>query len=238
MYSYKKWFVTAVTASWLIAQLGCSDNPASSQATSGSVKISVKGINTGSAASVSKINALTTTITSARLVIKKIKFESTLGDSADFKFRQPFVQDLVVGSKLHEIETVQVPFGSYKESKIKVDGLKAEDGAVFTQNPELQNLSVMVQGFLNGDQNESFVFTSELDEEQEREFATPLVLDQNNPATNIVLTIDMDSWFVDKNGAALDPRMESNRSKIEENIKNSIDVFEDENDDGEKDDDN
>jgi hypothetical protein len=41
---------------------------------------------------------------------------------------------------------------------------------------------------------------------------------------------------LDTNGNPLDPRSASNKSIIEENIKNSIDIFEDEDDDGEEDD--
>ena len=36
--------------------------------------------------------------------------------------------------------------------------------------PELQDRSIVVKGYLNGDPNQSFFFTSDLDEEQEREF--------------------------------------------------------------------
>jgi hypothetical protein len=176
------------------------------------------------------------TITSARVVIEEIEFESSLGDTFDFELEQPFVQDLIMGSILNEIETIEVPFGSYKESEIEIDELDPEDGAVYSQNPELQGRSIVVKGYLNGDPNNTFMFTSDLEEEQEREFEPPLVLNESEPSTSIVLAIDMGMWLVDGDGNLLDPSFESNRSMIEGNIKASIDVFEDEDDDGEEDD--
>jgi hypothetical protein len=140
-----------------------------------------------------------------------------------------------VGSILHEIQTVHVPFGSYSESEIKIDELDEEDGPAYFQTPELRNKSVIVTGYVNGDPNEMFIFASDISAEQEREFDPPLILDENSPSTNVVLTIDMDMWFVDGNSNVLDPRDPNNKSIIEENIKNSIGIFEDEDGDGEDD---
>ncbi len=218
----------------LAVHFGCSKSPTSSTPTSASVKISIKTVN-GTPTPLNKGQAFVT-ITSARVVIEKIKFESIVNDTLDFRFRQPFVQDLMVGSDVHVIETIEVPFGIYKESEIEIDDLEPEDGDAYIQNPELQDLSIRIEGFLNDNPNETFVFTSDLSEEQEREFNPPLVLDENSPSTNIVLTINMDTWFVDGNGNLLDPRSPGNKSIIENNIKDSLEVFEDKDDDGERDD--
>ncbi|RMD93031.1 MAG: hypothetical protein D6813_04825, partial [Calditrichaeota bacterium] len=215
------------------------DNPTSSNTKIGSVKIVIR---TSTASAAKSLNASQNvksgiaTITSARVVIEKIKFQSSIDDTLDFRFRQSFIQDLTVGSNVHVIETVQVPFGSYKESEIEIDDLDPEDGAVYTQNPELQDLSILVKGFVNDDPNQNFIFTSDLSEEQEKEFNPPLVLDENSPSTNVVLFINMEQWFVDQNGNPLDPRSPANKEIIEDNIKASIDVFEDHDDDGKRDD--
>ena len=129
------------------------------------------------------------------------------------------------------------PTGIYEEMEIEIDKLDEEDGAVFTQNPELQYLSIRVEGFLHDDTANTFVFTSDLSAEQETEFEPPLVIDETTPSTNVVLTIDMGMWFVDNNNNPVDPRLEDNRSIIESNIKASIKVFEDDDDDGERDED-
>ena len=225
--------------SWLLSaalfmlHIGCS-SPTSSP-TEGRIKISVKGVANTAANSLSK-SASVVTITSARVVIEEIEFESSIEDSIDFELEEPFVQDLAVDSSLHEIATVQVPFGIYEEMEIEIGKLDEEDGAVFTQNPELQNLSIRVEGLLNGDPTNPFVFTSDLSAEQKREFEPPLIIDETTPSTNVVLTIDLATWFVDNNNNPLDPTLAENRSLIERNIKASIQVFEDEDDDGEDDD--
>lgn len=225
---------------FFVSQISCSDSPSSSTPTAGTIKISIKAVNNGTPSSLSKFMGQSfgpVTITSARVVIDEVEFESSLGDTLDFEFNQPFVQDLIVGSDAHVIDTIEVPFGTYKESEIEIDDLDPEDGEVYLQNPDLQDKSILVEGFLNDNPNDTFVFTSDLSEEQEQEFEPPLVLDENSPSTNIVLTLNMDMWFVDGNGNPLDPRLPDNKSIIENNIKDSIEVFEDKDDDGEEDDD-
>ena len=227
----------AVIAMLLIFQLGCDNYSTSPTPVSGLLKISVKSVYSGAFNKISAKSITSVTISSAQVVIDKIELESDLGDSLDFEFEEPFVQDLALDTNVHEIQTVQVPFGTYKESEIKIDELEEEDSTAFAQNPELQNLSILVKGFIDGDTSQTFVFSSDLNAEQEREFDPPLVLDENSPSTNIVLIINLDTWFVDEDGDPLDPRSPNNRETIEENIENSIDIFEDEDNDGEDDDD-
>lgn len=237
MMFFKKFGIYSLTA-MILFLFGCSSNPASPSA-DGSVKLSIKAIQSTGAQqnNLPKVTAGNVTITSARVVIAEIELKSSVGDSLDFELEEPFVKDLVVGSTLHEIETIQVPPGSFKELEIELDELKAEHGSAFTANPKLQNHSILIKGYLNDTPSDTFEFTSDLEEEQEQEFEPPIVLDDSSTSTNIVLTINMDTWFVDENGNFIDPRAPENKSAIEENIKNSIDVFEDKNDDGEKDDD-
>jgi len=233
MKSLAKILILLSTTIFLL-QIACSKSPTSSVSAEGSIKFSIKSVSNSAANKFNKaVNSVT--ITSARVVIKEIEFESSVEDSVDFEFEEPFVQDLVVDTSLHEIGTVQVPFGTYKELEIEIDKLKEKDGTAFTQNPELQNLSIRVEGYLNGDPNSTFVFTSDLEAEQEREFSPPLVIDENSPSTNVVLTINMGMWFVDSNNNPLDPTLSENRSRIEKNIKNSLKVFKDEDDDGKED---
>jgi len=219
----------------LLVQVSCSNSPTSPVPTHGLIKISIKSVANTNSNSLNK-SASFVTLTSVRVVIEEVEFENSLGDSLDFELEEPFVRDLLVGSNIQEIETIQVPFGSYKEMEIEIDELGPDDGAVYSENPQLQDISIYVEGFLSGDPAQTFVFTTDLEEEQEEEFDPPLVLDENSLSTNVVLTINMDLWFIDENDNFLDPRSPANKSKIEGNIKNSIDAFEDDDDDGEKDD--
>lgn len=230
----------AVIAMVMLIQLGCEDYSSTPDPipVAGTVKISVKSIYSGAfnkGAGNSPVESVT--ITSAQLVIDEIEFESDGGDSLDFEFEEPFIQDLSLDTNLHEIQTVQVPFGTYEESEIEIDELTEKDSLLYVQNPELQDRSILVKGFIDDDTTQAFAFSSDLTASQEREFDPPLVIDENSPSTNIVLIINLDTWFVDDDGDPLDPRSSGNRETIEENIKNSIDVFEDEDDDGEDDDD-
>lgn len=214
--------------SFLMFQMSCSSNPASSDATTGTVKISVKS----SGSPLNKSSSVIS-ITSARVVIEKIRFDSVINDTLDFRFPQPFVQDLLSTTQLQQIETVQVPFGTYKKSRIEIHELQPEDGLVYSQNPDLQDRSILIQGTFDG---VPFAFTSDFSEEQEREFQPPLVLDENFPSTNIVLFLNLNDWFVDESGNILNPLSSNNKSEIEKSIKDSIEIFEDDDDNGEPDD--
>ena len=165
------WFLSA--ASWML-YLGCS-SPTSSVPTEGLVKISVKSLAPGSSKSLRK-SAEPVTITNARIVIAEIEFENTVKDSVDFELEDPFVRNLAVDTSLHEIATVELPFGSYKEMEVQVDELEAKDSTAFAQNPQLQHLSIRVEGFVGTNSADTFVFTSDLSAEQEREFDPPLVV--------------------------------------------------------------
>lgn len=226
-----------VSAMLLLTLFSCNDNPASPPPDAGTIKISVKSVYSGALNKSAGNTTASVTISSAQLVIDKIELKSDVDDSLDFEFEEPFVQDLALDTNVHEIQTVQVPFGTYEESEIKIDELEAEDSAAYAQNPELQDRSILVKGFVDGDTSQTFVFSSDLSAEQEREFDPPLVLNENSPSTNLVLIINLDTWFVDDDGDPLDPRSHGNKEIIEDNIKKSIDIFEDEDDDGEDDDD-
>ncbi|MCG8608315.1 hypothetical protein MJD09_25435, partial [bacterium] len=163
------WLLGAV---WVGFSIGC-DSPLFPVPTEGSIKFSIRGINSTPLGSLGKSTS-TVTITSARIVIDEIELESSHEDSIDFEFEEPFVQDLVVGTDLHEISTINVPFGVYEEVEIEIDELDDEESSAYQQNAELRNLSIRVEGFLDNDKNNMFVFKSDFSEEQEREFDPPL----------------------------------------------------------------
>lgn len=172
---------------------------------------------------------------SMSLVDVLAKPNATYEDSIGFTLNMPFVQDLV-GDSMYVIAVVDLPIGTYEEMEIEIDELESEDGAAYAQNPNLQDLSIYVAGYVNGDTTQKFIFVSDLSEEQEKEFDLPLVIDAASPDTNVVLTIDTSMWFVDDDGNFIDPRLPGNQRVIEKNIKKSIEMYEDENDDGEDDD--
>lgn len=219
-------------AAFLVSHLSCigSNSFSPSADSSGNLKISIKssGLNR-----LSKSAAIIT-ITRAQIVIHEIELETDVRDSMDFEFEQPFVQDLTIDTTVQQITTVDVPPGTYDEMEIDIAALTARDSVVYAQNPDLQDLSIRIEGTVHSDSLTAFVFTSDLNVEQETEFNPPLVL-TDSVATNVVINVDMNLWFADGNGGMLDPRDPANQRRIEKNIKNSFRVFEDRDDDGEDD---
>jgi hypothetical protein len=228
---------------------GCGKDPASS--TAGSMKLSIRAMSAQSQAGPGSLSkpmvrfsasdasapVQQVTITSAKVVLSEIEVESANGDSMDFMSNTPLVVNLDLTGGITNIGTVMLPFGTYDELELEIERLKPTDGAVYTANPDLQNLSVSVQGYVNGDTTAVFTFTSALYAEQEQEFSPPLVVDATSPQVNLMLTIDTRTWFSDGAGNFLDPRVGQNQYAIEGNIKASIYAFEDDNDNGEPDDD-
>ncbi len=214
---------------------GCGKNPQSSNP--GSVKLSIRVMSAMASPKISIPQAQQITITAAKVVLDEIELESTNGDSLDFESDSPLAVNLNLAGAMTVLDSVSLPFGTYNELELEIHKLESEDGAVYNANPDLQERSLYVRGYVDGDTNAVFVFTSDLEVEQEQEFSPPLVIDQNSPNTNVVLTIDTSMWFSDGAGGYLDPRVGQNQDAIERNIKASINAFEDEDDDGEDDDD-
>jgi len=215
---------------------GCSgtNSPFSSGEDVGTVTLSILARGAGVSDSATKLAAAdSVTVTSARVVIEKVELESVENSALDFKLSEPFVQDLVTITTLQDIQTLQIPFGMYDELKVEVDDLDPQDGAVYTQNPELQDLSILVKGVRNG--SEPFEFSSDISLHVKVKFDPPIEINESTLNTNIVLGIDLNAWFLDDQGNFLDPTLPGNKARIEANIRNSFHAFEDRNRDGKQD---
>jgi len=227
------WVVLALSFSLT----GCGKDPIASNG--GTMKLSIKAASGGLGKSAGS-QAQQITITSARVVLGEIEIETTNEDSMGFESEVPLVVNLNLTGAMTDLGTVSVPFGIYEEIELEIDKLESEDSLAYRANPDLQERSIYVKGYVDGDTNAVFILTSDLDEEQEREFSPPLVVDANSPQVNVVLSLDTTTWFSDGRGGYLDPRLSQNQEAIERNIKASIKVFEDDdgdgNDDGDDDD--
>ena len=138
----------------------------------------------------------------------------------------PFLIDLS-GAELEgtvvQLRDVQVETGTYDEiefgiSKVSVDD--AGDNAGLKELAE-REASVIIDGTIDG---QPFSFVSSLTVEQEREARFEVTAEDSQ---NVTINIDVSRWFTSSSGGRLDPRESSVRSDIEENIKNSIDAFDD-----------
>jgi len=164
-------------------------------------------------------------ITSAEVVISRIRVKSVGEDTLDFNSTTPIVVNLDLAGAQQSIGTLSLPAGSYDETRFKIDQLDSLDGTVYTSNPNMQGISVRVAGYVNGSVDSTFLWTTTLDEEQVFQHTTPFTVVAGQ-TTNLSFHFDNSKWFVDQNNAMVDPRDGQNQSQIENNIKNAFDITE------------
>jgi hypothetical protein len=129
--------------------------------------------------------------------------------------------------------SVQLAPGSYDKVEFEMHKTSSSDDAAFVQaHPELAGASVRVSGTFNGT---DFVYSGEFDTEMEFELNPPLVATETS-ASDLTLFLDLDKWFRDSGSSLIDPATansgQPNQGIVEQNIKSSLDAFEDENHDG------
>lgn len=204
-------------------------------------------------------------ITRARLVLEEIELEtdddgtgssSSDGllseddpndDSSGFEYETgPTLLELNLSGEVNKVMVANVPAGLYDELEFEVDTVdddEPEDRSAMS-NPAFADFvgenrySVIIEGRYDGGAGfEDFTFRSDLSATQEQPLVPPLVLEAGDGSANLTLVIDTTTWFQDGSGSSLDPSDPTNASQIENNIQASIDVFEDDDEDGYEDDD-
>ena len=152
----------------------------------------------------------------------------------------PFLFDLPLGPGVERTIAVEVPAGVYDELEFEIhkpeDDGDPVDEAFIAQHPEFRDISIKVTGTWNG---APFTFTSDLNEEQERDLVPPLTLDATQ-TTDLTFFVDVRSWFRGMGGLLIDPVTANkggvNENTVEDNIERSIGIFEDNDHDGHDDD--
>jgi hypothetical protein len=140
------------------------------------------------------------------------------GDVGDVEISQgPFLIDLdaaaLSAGAVTKVFDAQVPAGTYEELKLEIFP------SAGLQNAALQSASVIVDGTVGG---KAFSFSAALVAKQKKEGSFVV----GGTTANITLLIDPQQWFGTA-AAPLDPTVETNRAAIEDNIRRSIDVFQD-----------
>ena len=171
-------------------------------------------------------------LTRVRVVISTVELEKAGTAEMDEVASGPYLLDLKDASldsgSVSKVLEASVAPGTYSEIKFQVHKPEnSEHGA----NADLAdmiaaNASIIADGTIDG---VPFSFTSAVTAEQK--FEGNLVLAEGS---NLTLNVDAASWFI-SSGARLDPRSESNRSQIENNIQKSFQAFEDNDRDGHQD---
>lgn len=210
----------------VLTGIGCSDNSAGGgeygTLTLGARKGAQQYAKLGAASSV--------TVTSAEVVIGRIRFKSVAdSDSLDFRTDVPTIVDLQLDNSVQNLGSIDVPPGTYDETRFRIEKLDSAGGDLYTANPDLQDLTVRVAGYVDGIADSSFVWTADFMEDQVHEFL-PVTIAAGD-TVNLVFEFDIASWFVADGGGTLDPREAlisgSVQSEIENNIKAAFKVARD-----------
>lgn len=146
----------------------------------------------------------------------------------------PVLVDLPLGSPgAARNFSVQIAPGSYDKVEFKLHRPSSSDDASFVQaHPDLENVSVRVTGTYNGS---DFTYTGDFEAEEEFELNPPLTATET-AATDLTVFVDLDRWFRDAGSTLIDPATanpgQSNAGLVEQNIKSSLEAFEDNDHDG------
>jgi hypothetical protein len=188
-------------------------------------------------------------LSSVEIVLREIELKRVdvsdcdlLGENADGceKFEAgPVLVSVPVDGSVSEEFSLNIPAGSYTEIEFdihKVSSGDEQDAQFLSLHPTFDQLSIRVTGTFDG---QAFVFETDLDVEQELNLLPALVIGESTGSTNITVEVGLDRWFLDATGRTVDPATGNkggqNESLIKENIKNSIEAFEDGDRDGTED---
>lgn len=228
-----KWPGAALLASLLVV-LGCTD--AAGPTGEHPLQVTVRVVNGAADASAllgaaSRGNAAAAVeIESVVFVLGGLKLETAgLDSTVDWVFDESVVVPLdLTGTPTLAFDT-DVPPGIYKELEVSVDKLEVgnptEEPLIATW-PGLADASVIVNGVVtrDGGAPETFTFTTALDIDLELLFDSPITFTEGDDGVILVsLTIDLTGWFADL-GATLDPTDPANRSAIESNLQDSVEL--------------
>jgi hypothetical protein len=245
----KRAILLLMSAAALLTGCGNGVGPGSQISLSFSGGASVSSPNPGflSAPSIADgANALV--ITKAEVVLREIELKRVEVVDCDVipepdgceKFEVgPVLINLPVDGTTSTEITIEIDPGSYTEIEFdihKVSNDDPEDAAFRTAHPDLLDTSIRVKGTFNG---VVFTYVTDLNEAQKFDLVRPLVIDENTASTNVTIVLDLATWFVDAQGNLIDPSSANkggdNENLVRDNIRASIEAFEDRDKDGSKD---
>jgi Domain of unknown function (DUF4382) len=180
------------------------------------------------------------TVDRLRVAIREVELEradATPDDTKDLQEFEagPFVLDLsgtALNGTVQQVVVNDVPAGTYRELKFKIHPPSTSDSS----NAAVQAMataqaggaSIIVEGQIDG---QPYTFMSALDAEEKFEKTFTLA----DGSQNVTLNLDPSTWFGGTGSARLDPRVAGNKSAIENNIQASLQVFEDDDRNGQDD---
>jgi hypothetical protein len=133
---------------------------------------------------------------------------------------------------------ISAPVGQYDRLEFKIHAPKLpRDSAFLAANPGFEGVSVRVTGtFRHAGTRSDFTFVSDLEASQEVAIDPPITVPEGGTAS-VTLRFDVSGWFLSPAGdALLDPGTANaggpNAAVVQENIRRSINAFEDDDHDG------
>lgn len=128
--------------------------------------------------------------------------------------------------------TTDIPVGTYDKMMLQIHKpAGSKDAAFMAANPDFNGVSIRVTGTFN---TIPFTFTTSLTSVVEIAFPEVIEVDGEG-VTALTLKVDVRNWFLADGGASLINPLnltQQNRSRIEQAIRASFKVFEDEDQDG------
>lgn len=206
----------------------------------------------------SQLAALTvndTNISTAKVVLDRIRFrpfsvcqDDDGEETDDIEFSGPFIVDLLSSSSISGLEEISLPTGQYCRIELVLKKLEGENlpSGVSASDP-MVGRSILIEGSRADDT--PFEVTTELDEEFKLENTTAgFSVEASDVVKILFIAFDLDQWFdgidlsdpsieisTDSNGNPIilinDEQNQETQERIEDNIKFSADLFEDEDDD-------
>ena len=194
----------------------------------------------------------TLVFTSVKVVLREIELESAEVADCDVEPEPAGCEDFEIGPLVIDlvlvdgvptdpnIDITNIPFGTYDEIEFDIHKVSDSDATLSADLLAMAGQSIRVVGTWNdGVTTTEFIFETDLDEEQEQPLN--LVIEAGGvTSTNVTINLDVNSWFKDGAGHLFNPataaKGEPNEDLAKNNIKNSIDAFEDSDHDGHHDD--
>lgn len=159
----------------------------------------------------------------------------------------PVLIDLPVGGGVISPFEVPIPADTYDELEFEIDDAEDDSTSVafFAQHPSWPELaSVRIVGTFDANDGagpQAFDVFLEVSVEIERDLVPPLVVTEATQDVNVTIQIDVATWFLSETGELIDPRAltasDNLLERVEDNIENSFEAFEDDDRDGDDDDD-
>jgi hypothetical protein len=186
-------------------------------------------------------------ITSAEVVAREIELRragvvscdsSASRDDCEYFSTNARLITLPLASGVSQSIGVEVPAGTYESLRMKVHKVSDDpgDAAFLAANPSWPDgESIRVTGFYNGT---PFTFVSDVNFDAEEDLVPALVIGETSQA-DLTVRIDLTVWFRQGlTGSLINPATAGsgggNKSTVENNIKNSVKVFKDDDHDGDE----